>query len=97
MSSSKPSNRRTPTSCSACAVNRPFAGSLDESGRFLSPADLAARFEGLEDRPVVYCGSGTNACHLALAMEVAGLGMPDVYVGSFSEWSRRDQPVETGQ
>ncbi|HEX6945861.1 MAG TPA: sulfurtransferase [Acidimicrobiia bacterium] len=77
------------------AVNRPYPGNLDESGRFLPPETLAARFEGL-DRPVVYCGSGTNACHLALAMEIAGLGMPDVYVGSFSEWSRRDLPVETG-
>lgn len=79
------------------AVNRPYSGNLDQSGRFLPPEDLAARFEGLDDRPVVYCGSGTNACHLALAMEIAGLGMPDVYVGSFSEWSRRDLPVETGE
>ncbi len=78
------------------AVNRPYAGNLDASGRFLPPDALAARFEGLGERPVVYCGSGVNACHLALAMDVAGLGVPDVYVGSFSEWSRRDLPVETG-
>ena len=77
------------------AVNRPYPENLDGKGRFLPPAELRKRFEGLDD-PVVYCGSGTNACHLALAMEVAGLGMPDVYVGSFSEWSRRDLPVETG-
>lgn len=78
------------------AVNRPYSENLDESGRFLSREELAKRFEGLGDRPVVYCGSGVNACHLALAMEAAGLGMPDVYVGSFSEWSRRELPVETG-
>jgi thiosulfate/3-mercaptopyruvate sulfurtransferase len=77
------------------AINLPYPGNLDPSGRFLPPEDLRRRFEDLDD-PVVYCGSGTNACHLALAMEVAGLGMPDVYVGSFSEWSRRDMPVETG-
>jgi hypothetical protein len=29
-------------------------------------------------------------------MVVAGRDLPDVYVGSFSEWSRRDLPVETG-
>jgi 3-mercaptopyruvate sulfurtransferase SseA len=29
-------------------------------------------------------------------MVVAGRDMPDVYVGSFSEWSRLDLPVVTG-
>ncbi len=78
------------------AVNRPYVGNLDESGRFLDTSALAERFSGLGDRPVVYCGSGVNACHLALAMDAAGLGMPDVYPGSYSEWARRDLPVETG-
>ncbi len=78
------------------AINRPYMESLDSSGRFLPSEDLAARFSGLGDRPVVYCGSGVNSCHLALAMVAAGLDTPDVYVGSFSEWSRRDLPVETG-
>lgn len=77
------------------AINRPYADNLDDSGRFLDSDALAERFSGL-GRPVVYCGSGVNSCHLALAMDAAGLGMPDVYAGSFSEWSRRDLPVETG-
>lgn len=78
------------------AVNRPYTESLDATGRFLPSESLAARFSDLGDRPVVYCGSGVNSCHLALAMVAAGLDMPDVYVGSFSEWARRDLPVETG-
>jgi thiosulfate/3-mercaptopyruvate sulfurtransferase len=47
-------------------------------------------------RPVVSCGSGVNACHSAVAMVIAGQPMPDVYIGSFSEWSRLDLPVATG-
>ena len=42
------------------------------------------------------CGSGVTACHGALAMVIAGRDMPDVYVGSFSEWSGFDLPVVTG-
>lgn len=77
------------------ALNVPFTGNLDDEGRFLDPATLARRFAGLGEEPVVYCGSGVNACHLALAMDIAGLGLPEVYVGSYSEWSRRGLPVET--
>ena len=36
---------------------------------------------------IVSCGSGVTACHDALAMVIAGRELPDVYVGSFSEWS----------
>jgi thiosulfate/3-mercaptopyruvate sulfurtransferase len=77
------------------AVNVPYTGNLDDSGRFLDPETLAKRFEGAGPKPVVYCGSGVNACHLALAMAVAGMEAPDLYAGSFSEWARRDLPVET--
>jgi thiosulfate/3-mercaptopyruvate sulfurtransferase len=48
------------------------------------------------DDVVVSCGSGVTACHTALALVTSGRPMPDVYVGSFSEWSRRDLPVSTG-
>ena len=48
-------------------------------------------------RPEFYgCGSGTNACQLALAMRVAGLPDPLLYVGSFSDWSRAGEAVVTG-
>jgi thiosulfate/3-mercaptopyruvate sulfurtransferase len=48
-------------------------------------------------RPVVVaCGSGVNACQLALAMRVAGLPDPLLYPGSYSDWSRAGMPIATG-
>lgn len=77
------------------AVNIPTSANLDANGRFRDPDSLGSIYDGLTS-PVVSCGSGVTACHNALAMVVAGRTMPDVYVGSFSEWSRRDLPVTTG-
>lgn len=85
------------------AVNLPFAGNLDEQGRFKDPAALKARFT-----PVVgeypgeavahMCGSGVTACHNLLAMEIAGLGDSRLYVGSWSEWiADPARKVETGE
>ena len=81
------------------AISAPTLNNLDGSGRFLDQPALIARFAGLlaEDRPSVsYCGSGTNACHSALAMRLAGLPDPIVYVGSYSDWSRSGMPIATG-
>lgn len=81
------------------AVNVPIGGNLASDGRFLAPDLLAARYRALgpADREVVlYCGSGANACHGALAMRVAGLPDPTIYAGSFSDWSRADREVITG-
>ncbi len=81
------------------AVNLPFAGNLGHNGRFLSPADLSTRFRsvGAAAEAIVYCGSGVTACHNALAMEAAGLGVPRLYVGSWSGWSSDpDRPVAVG-
>lgn len=81
------------------AVNAPIGGNLDADGRFLAPDTLADRYRALEQAGrdvVVYCGSGANACHAALAMRVAGLPDPLVYPGSFSDWSMADREVVTG-
>lgn len=84
------------------AVSLPFSGNLAGDGRFRPPAELAGRFEGalrLRDgkRWGVMCGSGVTACHLALAAVHAGLEMPGLYVGSWSEWvTDPARPVETG-
>lgn len=75
------------------AINRPFAENLGPDGRFLDAETLLVAYQEFE-HPVVSCGSGVNACHDAVAMVVAGLTMPDLYPGSYSEWSRRDLPVE---
>jgi len=45
---------------------------------------------------VTSCGSGTSAAHHSLAMRVAGIADPILYVGSFSDWSRSGYPVATG-
>lgn len=78
------------------AINLPVGGSLGEDGRFLSADSLVSRFGDL-DNPILSCGSGVNACHTALAMVLTGHEMPDVYIGSFSDWSSRDLPVNTGE
>jgi thiosulfate/3-mercaptopyruvate sulfurtransferase len=83
------------------AVNHPTDANLGPDGRFLPPAELAARFRALgadgSSRPVVTsCGSGTSACHHSLAMRAAGLRDPILYVGSYSDWSRSGLPVATG-
>ncbi len=78
-------------------------GNLSADGRFLSPGQLRARFlAALGERPphaVVHaCGSGVNACHNVLAMEVAGLTGSKLYAGSWSEWIRDPKrPVASGE
>lgn len=84
------------------AVNIPFSGNLDENGLFLSPQALQEKYNAvLQDMPaqniIVHCGSGVTACHTILAMAHAGLEIPALYVGSWSEWSRNDKPVAKGE
>lgn len=80
------------------AVNVPFSENLDSEGRFLPPNKLRAKYsETFEGTPpenvIVHCGSGVTACHTLLAIAAAGLEMPRLYVGSWSEWSRNDRPM----
>ncbi|HMN46773.1 MAG TPA: sulfurtransferase [Povalibacter sp.] len=75
------------------AVNHPFALNLGGDGRFLSPAELRARFEtsqaGIDDaHTIAMCGSGVTACHLLLGLEIAGKPGAKLYAGSWSEWIR---------
>jgi thiosulfate/3-mercaptopyruvate sulfurtransferase len=81
------------------AVSAPTAANLDPSGSFLAPGELRERYAQLlhGDRPAVTaCGSGTTACHNSLAMRLAGLPDPILYVGSYSDWSRSGMPIATG-
>ncbi|HET7846438.1 MAG TPA: sulfurtransferase [Acidimicrobiia bacterium] len=78
------------------AINMPSAGNLGPDGRFLSVDALIERYRQTPDDSIVSCGSGVNACQVALAMVVAGHPMPYLYAGSFSDWSRRDLPVAMG-
>jgi thiosulfate/3-mercaptopyruvate sulfurtransferase len=76
------------------AINVPASEAL-EDGTFKEPPRLAALYKQF-DQPVVSCGSGVVACHTALAIAAAGGPVPDLYVGSYSEWSRSGMPVTTG-
>lgn len=76
------------------AINIPFSENLDENGNFLAPEILKDKYSKLlEDKPgnlIIHCGSGVTACHTILALEYAGFEIPSLYVGSWSEWSRRE-------
>jgi thiosulfate/3-mercaptopyruvate sulfurtransferase len=84
------------------ARNHPFARSLCDDGRFLPPAALRAALgvslDGVPpERAIAMCGSGVTACHLLLALELAGLPGAQLYPGSWSEWSRDpSRPFRTG-
>lgn len=76
------------------AINIPFSENLDEEGNFLKPQVLKEKYKKLlEAQPenlIIHCGSGVTACHTILAMEYAGFQISNLYVGSWSEWSRRE-------
>jgi thiosulfate/3-mercaptopyruvate sulfurtransferase len=82
------------------AVSAPIDGNLGPEGRLLAPEVLRARFEALgaggATEVVTSCGSGTSAAHHSLAMRIAGLPEPILYVGSYSDWSRSGFPVAVG-
>ncbi len=85
------------------ALNLPTLDTLASDGRFLPTAQIA---EMIADRQitsqghtVLYCGSGVQAAHLALAMQVSDphTPMPGLYVGSWSDWvSDPHRRVATG-
>ncbi len=83
------------------AVNIPYIDNLADDGSFRSSDDLAKTYKSkIGDRPpsniIVHCGSGVTACHTLLALEHAGIRGANLYVGSWSEWSRRGLPIATG-
>lgn len=76
------------------AINIPFSENLDENGNFLAPEILKEKYlkllEGKPENLIIHCGSGVTACHTILALYNAGFEIPSLYVGSWSEWSRRE-------
>lgn len=80
------------------AINIPFTENLDENGFFLTPNILKIKYEKVFNnlKPqniIVHCGSGVTACHTLLAIAYAGLEIPKLYVGSWSEWSRNNKDM----
>jgi thiosulfate/3-mercaptopyruvate sulfurtransferase len=83
------------------AVNLPFADNLGDDGTLVPDTILRDRFVAAGIAPdrdtIVYCGSGVTACHDVLAVELAGLGRPRLFAGSWSAWSSDpDRPAVTG-
>ncbi|WP_312823558.1 sulfurtransferase [Epilithonimonas sp.] len=77
------------------AKNFPFSDNLDENGLFKSPETLRNLYSELfnqydKSKITFHCGSGVTACHSLLALDYAGLEIPNLYVGSWSEWSRNE-------
>lgn len=80
------------------AINIPFDSNLDENGLFLPPKELREKylkaFKNTDAQNIiVHCGSGVTACHTLLAIASAGLDIPKLYVGSWSEWSRNGKTI----
>lgn len=80
------------------AINVPFSNNNDANGLFKSPEELKVLYENVfgtmnTSEGIVHCGSGVNACQTILAMAYAGLEIPKLYVGSWSEWSRNNKPM----
>ena len=81
------------------ALCLPCAANLGPDGLWLPAEQLRERFPALTpgQSRVCYCGSGVTACHNILAAVVAGLPMPRLYAGSWSEWiTNPSRPVATG-
>ncbi len=82
------------------AINIPFQENLNQEGFFLPSSELKKKYEaytkGIEpENVIIHCGSGVTACHTILAFAYAGLTIPKLYVGSWSEWSRNNKPMIT--
>ncbi|MDO6432676.1 sulfurtransferase [Flavitalea sp. BT771] len=82
------------------AINLFYAKNLGEDGKYLSPEELAELYQDTigDIKPedvIVHCGSGVTACHTLLGMASADITEPKLYVGSWSEWSRRGMPIAT--
>jgi thiosulfate/3-mercaptopyruvate sulfurtransferase len=82
------------------AVNRFFMHNLGEDGKLRGISELKEIFLELTggrnpEDVIFYCGSGVTSAHNILAMAHAGLGMPRIYPGSWSEWiTDPERPIE---
>ncbi len=80
------------------AINLQYKDNLNSDGLFLSPEALKIKYEPLfnkvySENIIVHCGSGVTACHTILSMASAGLPIPKLYVGSWSEWSNSNKKI----
>lgn len=82
------------------AINIPYTTNMNGNGSFLSSEELQVKYQKIfktrrAENIIVHCGSGVTACHTLLAIAHAGLEIPKLYVGSWSEWSRNNKTIAT--
>lgn len=79
------------------AINIPLTENLSENGTFLQPEILKENYQKIlnnhPEKLIIHCGSGVTACHTILAMAYAGMEIPALYVGSWSEWCRSGKEI----
>lgn len=80
------------------AVNFHYAQCLDDQGCFLPVDEIRSKLQTsvfhdqAPEGATFYCGSGVSACVNLIAAKHAGFSMSKLYVGSWSEWSRKRLP-----
>jgi thiosulfate/3-mercaptopyruvate sulfurtransferase len=75
----------------------PVRGHIPGAVSFPAGAGSALPDDLLDAEEIVaYCGSGVAACTTLLALHHAGRTDARLYPGSWSEWSRKGLPAETG-
>jgi thiosulfate/3-mercaptopyruvate sulfurtransferase len=85
------------------AINYPFATNIDPRGYMQLKQVLRGRFESLfgdvpSEHVTFYCGSGVKAAQNVLAVAHAGLGIPRMDAGSWSQWiTDPEKPITTGE
>ena len=75
------------------AINIYYFDNMAEDGLFKSSEELSEIYQDKlmnKEEVILHCGSGVTACHTILALNSAGFPFPKLYVGSWSEWSRRE-------
>lgn len=82
------------------AVNIPFTENMSEDGTLKSPEVLKEKYQEVfknisREKIAIHCGSGVTACNTLLSLDYAGLEIPNLYVGSWSEWSRNNKKIAT--
>ena len=84
------------------AVNYFFGNNWDTERHILPSDQLREKFDLLfnetpAEEVTFYCGSGVTACFNLAAVHRAGLPLPKLYLGSWSEWCRdENRPIELG-